>query len=47
VAPAIINALRRAIGPLDADAEQALFRVPLRPEVLLAALERRQATATR
>ena len=40
VAPAIINALSRAISPLGTDFEQDLFRLPLKPETLLAVLER-------
>ena len=35
VAPAIINALRRAISPSSAEAEQALFHIPLKPERVL------------
>ena len=40
VAPAIINALSRAISPLGTGFEQDLFRLPLKPETLLAVLER-------
>ena len=41
VAPAIVNALRRAISPAGIGSEQDLFRLPLKPQTLLAALERR------
>jgi CO/xanthine dehydrogenase Mo-binding subunit len=46
VAPAIINALGRAIDPDGVGIEQMLFRLPLRPDVLLAALERQRDMAT-
>jgi carbon-monoxide dehydrogenase large subunit len=39
VAPAIINALRRAISPSNAAAEQALFHVPLKPERVLGVID--------
>jgi carbon-monoxide dehydrogenase large subunit len=38
VAPAIINALRRAIAPAP-DAEQGLFHIPLKPERVLAVID--------
>lgn len=44
VAPAIINALRRAIAPTNAEAEQGLFHIPLKPERVLAVID---ATAGR
>ncbi len=47
VAPAIINALSRAIDPGGIGIEQTLFRLPLRPDVILAALDRQRATASR
>jgi aerobic carbon-monoxide dehydrogenase large subunit len=40
VAPAIINALSRAISPTDTGFEQDLFHLPLKPQVLLAVLDR-------
>lgn len=45
VAPAIINALCRAIAPDGIGIEQELYRLPLRPEMVLTALERRQMKA--
>jgi aerobic carbon-monoxide dehydrogenase large subunit len=40
VAPAIINALSRAISPTDSGFEQDLFHLPLKPQALLAVLDR-------
>jgi carbon-monoxide dehydrogenase large subunit len=40
VAPAIINALTRAVSSPEMGIEQSLFRLPLKPEDLLAALEK-------
>jgi carbon-monoxide dehydrogenase large subunit len=37
---AIVNAVARAIGPSGAGAESGLFRLPLRPEAVLAACDR-------
>ncbi|HXP76020.1 MAG TPA: xanthine dehydrogenase family protein molybdopterin-binding subunit [Stellaceae bacterium] len=39
VAPAIINALSRAIAPTGAVQEQGLFRLPLTPEAVLAVID--------
>jgi aerobic carbon-monoxide dehydrogenase large subunit len=41
VAPAIVNALSRAIFPAEIGIEQDLFGLPLKPETLLGVLERR------
>jgi len=43
VAPAIVNALSRAIFPAGIGFEQDLFGLPLRPETLLGVLERSRA----
>jgi carbon-monoxide dehydrogenase large subunit len=40
VAPAIINALSRAISPTGRGFEQDLFHLPLKPQALLAVLDR-------
>jgi len=39
VAPAVINALSRAISPSRVGPEQGLFQIPLKPERLLEAIE--------
>ena len=36
--PAVVNAMMRAIGPVDAAHEQELFTLPVKPEAVLRAL---------
>ena len=43
VAPAIVNALSRAISTTGTEFEQILFRLPLKPQRVLAALEQQAA----